>query len=235
MKDGIKMLSYWREGAFTTLDTTSLTHGSSTMQSSLLQALGLGKGKGLPERSRSHPHFPPFLLSNQPGSFLFLKISICHGWWKCLISNLCLGTLVPSLLFRLRWEPKWKLPPAVVPLFAYNYCSWWICQKTPTGQIDQIISQFPLQLLQFMALHRDEIGEGKSDFPLEINTLKKIVCLAERLVCLSAAVCTIKTPFGYKSLLFIILASTLFAFTSLIPGEIEWWNYGNIESILQKI
>lgn len=45
-----------------------------------------------------------------------------------------------------------------------------------------------------------------SDSPLEINTLKKIVCLAERPACLSAGAYTIKTALGDKSLLFLILA-----------------------------
>lgn len=82
----------------------------------------------------------------------------------------------------------------------------WTCQHTPADQINQIISQFPLQLVQFTALHGGEKGEGMSDSPLEINTLKKIVCLAERPACLSAASCTIKTALGYKSLLYFILA-----------------------------
>ena len=74
-----------------------------------------------------------------------------------------------------------------------NTAADWTCQHTPTGQINQVISQFPLQLVQFTALHGGEKGEGMSDSALEINTLKKIVRLSERPACLSAAACTVKT------------------------------------------
>lgn len=82
----------------------------------------------------------------------------------------------------------------------------WTCQHTPTGWINQIISQFPLQLVQFTALHGGEKGGGMSDSPLKISSLNKIIRFAERLAYLSAAAWTIKTALGYKSLLFLTLA-----------------------------
>lgn len=103
----------------------------------------------------------------------------------------------------------------------------WTCQHTPAGQINQIISQFPLQLVQFTALYRGEKGGGMSDSPLEINTLKKITHLEERPACLSAAACTMKTALDYMSLLFLIFAKH--SLCLYLPSSLVKNNHGIME------
>lgn len=201
IRDSIKSWATEQNWVYTSLHTIHHRHGSSTTQSGLLGALWWGKGEFFcPKHSYRCPHFPLLLLSNQPSYFLFPKVLICGHWLKCLISKLCLGTPVTTLFFTSRREPKWKLQSATRS----------VC--LPILQLDRLASPNQSNIIPVStpatAVHIPSLGQKggwTSDSPLEINTLKKVMCLAERHTCLSAAASIIKTALGYKSLLFLTL------------------------------